>query len=418
MASELKRLFSVDFSKSRPGERLRVPLPASRADAAALAQAAVAARARGERFVVVCADPADVHRLAQEMSWFEPSLDVRPMPDWETLPYDVLSPQEELVSERLETLYRLTTPSGGADVLLASAVTASQRLAPVAYIGANTFFFKKGERISIEKLRENLVQAGYAAVKQVLAAGEFAVRGSIVDVFPMGSEKPFRLDLFDDEIDEIRWFDVETQRSMESVEEIRLLPGHEFPVDPESMLAFRQRWRTRFPSDPKKSLVYKDAEQGILSPGIEYYLPLFFDETATLADYLPELAKVVLVGDVEKALHAFMKDMASREKVLATDPVRPPLKPEELWLTPEDFFVSLNKFARFSVLRTPDEAGAAMLTDVGVDRKNKNPIAKLLEYADKARALKTRVLIVASSPGRMETMSELFKAGGPEVPRL
>lgn len=412
MASELKRLFSVDFSKSRPGERLRVPLPASRADAAALAQAAVAARARGERFVVVCADPADVHRLAQEMPWFEPSLDVRPMPDWETLPYDVLSPQEELVSERLETLYRLTTPSGGADVLLASAVTASQRLAPVAYIGANTFFFKKGERILIEKLRENLVQAGYAAVKQVLAAGEFAVRGSIVDVFPMGSEKPFRLDLFDDEIDEIRWFDVETQRSMESVEEIRLLPGHEFPVDPESMLAFRKRWRTRFPSDPKKSLVYKDAEQGILSPGIEYYLPLFFDETATLADYLPESAKVVLVGDVEKALHAFMKDMASREKVLATDPVRPPLKPEELWLTPEDFFVSLNKFARFSVLRTPDEAGAAMLTDVAVDRKNKNPIAKLLEYADKARALKTRVLIVASSPGRMETMSELFKAGG------
>ena len=210
MSTERKRLLSVALSKSRPGERLRVPLPASRADAAALAQAALAAKKRGERFVVVCADPADVHRLAAEMPWFEPSLDVRPLPDWETLPYDVLSPQEELVSERLETLYRLTTPSGGADVLLASAVTAAQRMAPVAYIGANTFFFSKGERISLEKLKENLVLAGYANVKQVLAAGEFSVRGSSVDVFPMGSEKPFRLDLFDDEIDEIRWFDVET----------------------------------------------------------------------------------------------------------------------------------------------------------------------------------------------------------------
>ncbi len=412
MSTERKRLLSVDISKSRPGERLRVPLPASRADAAALAQAALSAKKRGERFVVVCADPADVHRLAAEMPWFEPSLDVRPLPDWETLPYDVLSPQEELVSERLETLYRLTTPSGGADVLLASAVTAAQRMAPVAYIGANTFFFSKGERISLEKLKENLVLAGYANVKQVLAAGEFSVRGSIVDVFPMGSEKPFRLDLFDDEIDEIRWFDVETQRSMEAVNEIRLLPGHEFPVDPESLLAFRQRWRTRFPSDPKKSLVYKDAEKGILSPGIEYYLPLFFDETATLADYLPESAKVVLLGDVEQALHAFLKDTASREKMLATDPVRPPLSPEELWLKPEAFFLALNKFARFSILRTPDEAGAAMLTGVAVDRKSKNPIAKLLEYADRARSLKTRILIVASSPGREETMSELFKAGG------
>ena len=282
--TSLGPIFADDLARVKPGDRLRLTISAQTSDAAALAQAALEARARGERVLVVCADPADVPRLAQEMPWFEPNLDVRPLPDWETLPYDVLSPQEELVSERLEALYRLTAPTGGADVLLTSAVTASQRLSPVSYIGANTFFFHQGEQISLTTLQKRLAAAGYANVKQVLAAGEFAVRGSIVDVFPMGSERPFRLDFFDDEIESIRWFDVDTQRSMESAEEIRLLPGHEFPVDPEALLAFRQRWRREFAGDPKKSIVYCDIEKEILPPGIEYYLPLFFDETAALTD--------------------------------------------------------------------------------------------------------------------------------------
>ncbi len=411
-AATLPPLFSADLAKYGPGDRHRLSLAGAASDAAALAQAGLAAKKRGERFLVICADPADVPRLAAEMKWFEPSLDVRPLPDWETLPYDVLSPQEDLVSERLETLYRLTAPSGGADVLLASAATAAQRLAPVSYVGGSTFFFRKGEEIPMSSLQENLAKAGYAHVKQVLAAGEFAVRGSIVDVFPMGSDRPFRLDLFDEEIDSIRWFDVETQRSMEAVDEIRLLPGHEFPADADALAAFRQRWRVRFPGDPKKSLVYKDAEQGILSPGIEYYLPLFFDETATLADYLPASAKVILLGDVEAALQAFMRDTASREKVLASDAARPPLTPEELWQNPEEFFKSLSKFARFSVARSPDERHEALLKGVDVDRKSKNPVGKLVDYAAVRKACGERVLIVASSPGREETMSELFRAGG------
>ena len=186
--TSLGPIFADDLARVKPGDRLRLTISAQTSDAAALAQAALEARARGERVLVVCADPADVPRLAQEMPWFEPNLDVRPLPDWETLPYDVLSPQEELVSERLEALYRLTAPTGGADVLLTSAVTASQRLSPVSYIGANTFFFHQGEQISLTTLQKRLAAAGYANVKQVLAAGEFAVRGSIVDVFPMGSE--------------------------------------------------------------------------------------------------------------------------------------------------------------------------------------------------------------------------------------
>lgn len=413
--TSLGPIFTDDLARVKPGDRLRLTISAQTSDAAALAQAALEARARGERVLVVCADPADVPRLAQEMPWFEPKLDVRPLPDWETLPYDVLSPQEELVSERLEALYRLTAPTGGADVLLTSAVTASQRLSPVSYIGANTFFFHQGEQISLTTLQKRLAAAGYANVKQVLAAGEFAVRGSIVDVFPMGSERPFRLDFFDDEIESIRWFDVDTQRSMESAEEIRLLPGHEFPVDPEALLAFRQRWRREFAGDPKKSIVYCDIEKEILPPGIEYYLPLFFDETAALTDYLPPNARVFLLGDIEAALQAFGRDMASRYKVFAADPQRPALAPERIWLKPEEFFKSLANFARFTVEKKENAEDLKRLSGIEVDRKSQNPVGKLLERTRESAMKGVRTLIAAPSAGRMETMSQLLRTGGLSV---
>lgn len=413
--TSLGPIFADDLARVKPGDRLRLTISAQTSDAAALAQAALEARARGERVLVVCADPADVPRLAQEMPWFEPKLDVRPLPDWETLPYDVLSPQEELVSERLEALYRLTAPTGGADVLLTSAVTASQRLSPVSYIGANTFFFHQGEQISLTTLQKRLAAAGYTNVKQVLAAGEFAVRGSIVDVFPMGSERPFRLDFFDDEIESIRWFDVDTQRSMESAEEIRLLPGHEFPVDPEALLAFRQRWRREFAGDPKKSIVYCDIEKEILPPGIEYYLPLFFDETAALTDYLPPNARVFLLGDIEAALQAFGRDMASRYKVLAADPQRPALAPERIWLKPEEFFKSLANFARFTVEKKENAEDLKRLSGIEVDRKSQNPVGKLLERTRESAMKGVRTLIAAPSAGRMETMSQLLRTGGLSV---
>ena len=412
MSATQPEIIHEDLCRMKPGDRRRVEISAETSDAAAFAESARRFRERGERLLVVCADPADVPRLAAEIPWFDPELTVRPLPDWETLPYDVLSPQEDLVSERLETLYRLTAASGGADVLLASAVTASQRLAPVSYIGASTFFFHEGEETSIERIKERLALAGYANVKQVLAAGEFAVRGGIVDVFPMGSERPFRLDFFDNEIESIRWFDVETQRSMEEAKEIRLLPGHEFPVDPESLKAFRQRWRREFPGDPKKSLVYRDIEQGVLPPGIEYYLPLFFDETAVLADYLPDNARVMLLGDVDQALKAFGRDMASRAKMLAGDPLRPALAPERLWQTPEEFFVSLGRFARVTLDRKSRPEDLEQLVGVEVDRKGQNPVEKLLERTAACAAKGRRTLISASSPGRLETMSELFRSGG------
>ena len=412
--SAIPDLISEDIFRFGPGDRYALPIGTAAPDALALSQMAEKCRARHERLLVICADPLDAVRLGQEIPWFSPELGVRSLPDWETLPYDVLSPQEDIVSERLETLYRMTSGTKGLDVVIASAVTAAQRMAPVAYVGANTFFFRPGDTLSVEGLRSNLAAAGYAGVKQVLAAGEFAVRGSIIDVFPMGSDRPFRLDLFDDEIESIRWFDVETQRSMEAVNEIRLLPGHEFPVTPEAVTGFRQRWRTRFAGDPGKSLVYRDIGNGVLPPGIEYYLPLFFEQTATLADYLSAGTRVVLVGDVQTALAGFMKETLSRQRMLETDADRPAMKPEELWLTPEAFFTSLSKFARFTFRREGTPEDALALKGVAVDRKSQNPLSNLIAFTTTEKTRGRRTLIVATSVGRMGTMGELFRASGLE----
>lgn len=405
-------LIDEDLFRVKNGEHRKLDLPVLAPDALALTQMAAQCHKHGERLLVVCADAGDVNRLAQEINWFEPSLSVSALPDWETLPYDVLSPQESIVSERLETLYRMSTGAQSADIILVSALTASQRMAPVSFVGANTFFFKTGENIKIDQLRENLVLAGYAHVKQVLAAGEFSVRGSLIDVFPMGAEHPFRLDMFDDEIDSIRWFDVETQRSMETVGEIRLLPGHEFPVDPDALTAFRQRWRIRFPGDPSKSLIYKDIGNGVLPAGIEYYLPLFFDKTATLADYLSEGTRVVTIGDIQSTLSAFMRDTLSRSRMLESDQSRPPLSPDELWLTPEQFYISLEKFARFSFKRTGEAQSRDRLKAVTVDRKSQNPLTRLLAFTQEAAVRGERTLIAATSAGRENTMADLFRASG------
>lgn len=414
MSTSTPSLVKDDIRKVRAGEHRVLTLPPLAPDALALARMAEELHEHQEKLLVVCADSIDVVRLSQEIPWFDPTLNVVTFPDWETLPYDVLSPQESIISERLETLYRLTQSKSSVDVVLVSAVTVAQRLAPVSFVGGATFFFSVGDKLDIEGLRQSLVMAGYSAVQQVLAAGEFAVRGSLIDVFPMGSSHPFRLDLFDDEIDSIRWFDIETQRSMEEVDRIRLLPGHEFPVNETELSDFRQRWRTRFTGDPAKSLIYRDIGKGVLPPGIEYYFPLFFDETATFADYLPESTKVVTFGDIQATLSAFMRDTTSRAAMLAGDVARPPMSPDELWLNAEAFFLSLEKFARFS-FKTPDAKAVARQTHlktVTVDRKSQNPLVNLLAFTDAEKTRHHRILICASSIGRQTTMSELFRSNG------
>src|SRR5215203_1927255 len=202
------------------------------------------------------------------------------------LPYDLFSPHPDIISERLAALAEL--PRLKSAVLLAAADTLGQRIAPRGYVDGRTFNLAVGDKLPIEPLRARLVESGYASVSQVSAPGEFALRGSLFDVFPMGAETPLRVDLFDDEIEVIREFDPETQRSGESMKQVRLLPGRELPLDADSVKAFRLRYRKRFEGDPTRSVIYRGVSDGLAPPGIEFYLPLFFDTTDTLLDYLPK----------------------------------------------------------------------------------------------------------------------------------
>jgi transcription-repair coupling factor (superfamily II helicase) len=241
---------------------------------------------------IFSAEPADAQRLADEIAFFAPRLRIAVFPDWETLPYDSFSPHEDLISERLATLWRIGR--GEVDLVLMPATTALVRLAPPSFIAGFTFHFTTKQRLDEAALKAQLTLAGYTHVSQVVSPGEYAVRGGLIDLFPMGSSVPYRVDLFGDEIDSIRTFDPDTQRSLYPVPEVRLLPGREFPMDEASRNAFRARWRERFEGDPTKSRIYKDIGAGIATAGIEYYLPLFFDATATVFGYLGAAATVAM----------------------------------------------------------------------------------------------------------------------------
>ena len=233
------------------GRRITLAPHAGSADALALAQLAEAVVAQKRTLAIVCADSLSAQRLTEEIAAFTPSRRLAFFPDWETLPYDPISPHEDLVSERLATLYRLTRSD--CDVILLAASTAMQRLAPASYLAAHTFFLKQGERFNVDRFREQMTLAGYTHVTQVVSPGEFSVRGGLVDLFPMGSALPYRLDLFDDEVETIRTFDVDTQRTLYPVREVRLLPAREFPLDESGRTRFRSRFREVFEGDPSKS---------------------------------------------------------------------------------------------------------------------------------------------------------------------
>jgi transcription-repair coupling factor (superfamily II helicase) len=318
------------------------------------------ARSRSQLVLVACADALDAQRLAEEIVYFDPRLAVRQFPDWETLPYDILSPHQDLVSERLAALHELLARDapGALDVLVVPATTALGRLAPPSYVGGHTFFFRQGQRLAAEALRSRLIQAGYQHVSQVVAPGEFCVRGGLIDLFPMGAVLPFRLDLNDDVIESIRSFDADSQRSLYPVAEVRLLPGREFPLDEASRVAFRGRWREAFEGDPSRCGVYRDIGQGIAGAGIEYYLPLFFEQTATLFDYLPGDTLLVLHGAIEASAQRFWTETSERFRFLARDTQRPCLPPARLFLTPEEFFVAARPFARLALAEGDVDRGS------------------------------------------------------------
>ncbi|MFC0397115.1 transcription-repair coupling factor [Paraburkholderia rhizosphaerae] len=373
------------------------------ADALLVARYHLAYHERLPLIAVVCASAVDAQRLAQEIPYFAPNARVRLLPDWETLPYDTFSPHQDLVSERLATLHDLG--EGRCDILLVPATTALYRMPPASFMAAYTFAFAQGERLDEAKLKSQLTLAGYEHVSQVMRPGEYCVRGSLIDLFPMGSPLPYRLDLFDDQVDSIRAFDPDTQRSLYPVRDVRLLPGREFPFDEASRTAFRSRWREVFEGDPSRASIYKDIGNGVPSAGIEYYLPLFFEETATLFHYLPEGSHLVFAGDLDAAIKRFTADTRQRFSFLSHDRDRPILEPQRLFLSDEDFFTLAKPFARL-VLPSKAEGGWALpLPNLALDRHADDPVTALRAYLD---TTPNRVLFAVESAGRRETIAQLL----------
>ncbi|TYQ19771.1 UNVERIFIED_ORG: transcription-repair coupling factor (superfamily II helicase) [Zoogloea ramigera] len=391
----------------KPGNRFALPTLHGSSDAYALAQAALALKAQGRMLAVITSSAADAQRLRDEIPWFAgDEVRCHLLPDWETLPYDAFSPHQDLVSERLATLHEIS--SGQCDVMLVPATTALVRMAPPSFLAAYTFFFKKGESLDEARLKSQLTLAGYTHVTQVMSPGEYSVRGGLIDLFPMGSALPYRLDLFGDTVETIRTFDADTQRSLYPVGEVRLLPGREFPMDEAARTTFRSRWREYFEGDPSRSVVYKDISSGIASAGIEYYLPLFFEETATLFDYLPDGAALALVGDIDAAIKRFWADTTSRHRFLKADRERPILPPDMLFLSDEQFFTLAKPYGRMVISKDPDQGASelsAPIPNIAVNRHLEDPLTNLRSYLLQAG---TRVMICAETNGRRETLQQYF----------
>ena len=391
-------------------------------DSLALALAAAGAGARP--LVIVTPDNQSAERLQASLAWFaSPKQDLEPallsFPDWETLPYDAFSPHQDIVSQRIACLYRLPELHQG--TLILPVATLLQRVAPRDYLRLSGLVLDLGQRLDLEVLRGQLDQAGYRYVSQVMERGEFTVRGSLLDLFPMGAELPYRIDLFDDEVESIRTFDPETQRSVAKVDSIRLLPAREFPLNESAITRFRQTYRARFEGDPQRSVIYRDVSQGLAPSGIEYYLPLFFESTATLFDYLPADAVIITLPDTDAAAENFWAQLADRYEQRRHDIERPLLRPDELYLSLDELRARSAAFARVRAGRFELESPAggdrnfvtAGLPDVSFKARSPEPAAQLKQFLG---AFAGRVLITGESAGRRESLRDLLRDQGLHPP--
>lgn len=400
------------LNRIKSGQRLTHALPPGSGDAWLLAALA----SQSHRLItVLTAEPLHALRLAQEISLVNPKLRVRNLPDWETLPYDAFSPHEDLVSERLRTLHALM--QNEVDVLTVPVTTAQYRLCPPSFLAAYTFSFKQKDRLNEAALRDQLVLANYSHVTQVSAPGEFCIRGGLIDLFPMGSVLPYRIDLFDDEIESIKTFDVDTQRSLYPVPEIQLLPGREFPMDEAARNGFRAKFRELFEGDPSRALPYRDIGSGIAFAGVEYYLPLFFEETATLFDYLPDDTICITIGELEASMQGFWEDTESRYRFLNADRERPVLPPDALFLRVDALFGHLQPKARLALINGQASDTFEPAPIAAVNRRAEDPLHNLRQVLQ-AAAPGQRVALCTDSHGRRETVVEMLAEHGisPDTP--
>ncbi|SPW22509.1 Transcription-repair-coupling factor [Cronobacter sakazakii] len=400
-------------------EQYRYSLPVKAGDqrqlgeltgAACAVEVAEMAERHAGPLVLIAPDMQTALRLHDEIQQFTESL-VMNLADWETLPYDSFSPHQEIISSRLSTLYQLPGMQRG--VLILPVNTLMQRVCPHSFLHGHALVMQKGQQLWRDTLRAQLDQAGYRHVDQVMAHGEYATRGALLDLYPMGSEQPYRIDFFDDEIDSLRLFDVDTQRTLEEVEAINLLPAHEFPTDKAAIELFRSQWRDRFEVKRDPEHIYQQVSKGTLPAGIEYWQPLFFSEPLPpLFSYFPKNTLVVSTGDLEASADRFWADAVARFENRGVDPMRPLLPPEELWLRTDELHAQLKAWPRVQ-LKTEalaDKAantnlGYQPLPDIAVQAQQKSPLDSLRRFLE---SFTGPVIFSVESEGRREALSELL----------
>lgn len=362
--------------------------------------------------LVITEDSLAANTLALELEFFLAGTGIPALvfADWETLPYDHFSPHQDIISQRLTTLYQL--PLLNKAVVIAPITTLMYRLAPKEYVESSSFVLKVGDVFDPVHMRLQLEKRGYYAVSQVLEHGEYCLRGSIFDLFPMGSNEPFRIDLFSDEVDSIATFDPQTQRSKDKIDSIKLLPAKEFPFDEAAISNFRQNWRANFAGNPSDCPIYKDVSQQIAPQGIEYYIPLFFAETNSLIDYLPQNTTIVRMANIDKAADLFWQEINERFEQLNIDRTRPLLAPNQVFFNSPEIFASIKPMKQIFLNKANSETKASAIDfhtqvppEINVDYKLDDPLLKLNDFIVLHNY---KILFAAESPGRREALIELF----------
>jgi len=376
-----------------------------------------AAKQHSGPLLVLIEDSPSAIKLEKELAFFLRNQDVHVQlfPDWETLPYDGFSPHQDIVSQRLETLYLLSKKQPG--IFIVPINTLLQRLAPVDYVGQHLMYLKVGETINTDEFKRKLEKSGYLHVSQVMTHSEFSVRGSIIDLFPMGSDQPFRIDLFDDEIDSIRYFDPDTQRGLEETKEIRLLPAREFPTDKDAITGFRERYLDKFErsNTADKESIFYQVSKGTMPSGIEYYLPLFFEKTSTLFDYLNDDALMIYYGDLNKASDRFNRDLLQRYEQYRYNLARPLLSPIDLYLDANELLTRLKQWPSAQLISDslPKKVGkhnfdCRPIDGIGIDLTATNPYQAIQAEVKKAKEKGKKVIFCAESQGRKENLMDVL----------
>ncbi|MBU2881343.1 transcription-repair coupling factor [Psychrosphaera sp. B3R10] len=414
--AQFPRLLNLPFPKSKDQSSKIDRVSWSRLAGSSKSIAIVEAALHSERVtIVVTENTPQAHKLEIEIRSLTKlyQLPVFTFPDWEILPYDTFSPHQDIISQRLLTLHQLPRLTKG--IVIVPVATMLHFIAPKRYIEQNSFIYHVGDTYNINQISKQLQLNGYRNVEQVVEHGEYSLRGSILDIFPMGSKKPFRLDFFDDEIDTIRTFDPDTQRSEDKINNINLLPAHEFPLDKSGIELFRQNYREQFPVRNEKGSLYKLVTEGSFPAGIEYYLPLFFDQVETLFHYFPDNSQLVLVGDIEAQAKLYLSDNERRYTNLNVDPLRPLLPLKSLFLNVNELFTQFKQWPQIKIINEVKtaaghvNANTSVIDDIAINSQIKQPFTKIIAHILEKKEQNGRVLFSVETAGRRETLLELLK---------